>query len=667
MCVLALLSVSADGAPFPLDPTIDLPQKLQFYEHQYAKPQSSNAYDERVISPVADAFVASKYPFSWEEFGQEEIVAVGRHEVLEELATFLTYTWSLPENFMYVSESTLLFGSGGGDEEAIEVDIKRTKSFDERAINNHTRPQVIANATSGEIGELGYWYVFDVSDVVYDAVEDRHWPGSISFGIYAVDPEFPVHKLSASREFDPALAPQLFVQHLVDYEAPILAFDAQEWMKWGVDQIILRIQDGPDPEYKITRTYTDVEREITTDQWTGVTRLNGMGDLTAELDVKATEDGFTRYRAKSHDHFGNSADYVYTEPIRIYTTDLTGWITDHRHHKLPVTDPAIEPEPWYIDYDDEEKSFSARLRNLSETIDPLVAGYGSWGATSVYDLDQNREEIYAPLPPVDNVMTEAGAADNLRNWELIGDGKLTVLQSNSVHGNSMRFVPDDENVSYICPKNIYSIESLNQPTLGLFYWTGYNTSSAQWLVWQHEDGSFERIHELMNTGYWTYTWTDYGTVRQHPGRPCFEYLPGNISYNQFFFDSISLGSTRSDFGLIISPPAQLPPPGEPYPIDLIVTNHSPYPATGMLYLTVEGESEPQSWLLPEIAPDETITRSVTLVSPAEEDTLWVRSTVGKAEIDDTPWRNIAEWMADSGRHARFPSPGAGQVECKALA
>jgi len=63
----------------------------------------------------------------------------------------------------------------------------------------------------------------------------------------------------------------------------------------------------------------------------------------------------------------------------------------------------------------------------------------------------------------------------------------------------------------------------------------------------------------------------------------------------------------------------------------------------MLHLTVEGEAEPQSWLLPELAPGETTTRSVILVSPAEGDALRMHVTVGKAEVDDTPWRNSAEW------------------------
>jgi hypothetical protein len=112
-----------------------------------------------------------------------------------------------------------------------------------------------------------------------------------------------------------------------------------------------------------------------------------------------------------------------------------------------------------------------------------------------------------------------------------------------------------------------------------------------------------------------------------------------------YIDSVSIGSTRSDFGLVISPPAHLPPPGEPYPIDLIVTNHSPYPATGILHLTIDGEPESRSWLLPELAPDEIFTRSVLLVSPAEDDTLWMRATVGKPEIDDTPLRNTAQWEA----------------------
>jgi len=642
LCVLALLSVSASEAPFPLDPTIELPPTPHIFGSQ-----SSDDYDERTLSPVADAFVASKYPYDWKEFGKEEFVAVGKHDVLGELTTYLTYTWSLPKNLLYVTEATLVFGAGGGNDEPLAVTIKRTKSFDEEYINGNSKPRVISEAGSGEIGELGYWYGFDVTETVQQAIK-YSWTGSISFGVYTATPDDKIYKLSSSREFDPAFAPQLYVQHLVDNTPPQVWFEepVPEWMSVYKDELKINGIDSPDPDQRVT---FEVQQRIEGQEWEHLYRGSSQ-------KVRLTKTGAISFRIRGEDTFGNISDWVFGGTAKVYLYDFTGMVTNHRRTAIPNVDPELEPDPWWVQFNSGEGTFTARLRDNVRTGEPKLDEYGNWGPHRNSNFPIRPPSTYVALyslPPKDNLLGDIGKAEDPTQWEaLYPDHWIELVESNrySHAGDALRFVVHEIQApsAVFCAFGEYHLENLNQPTFSFHYQPGFGSFQTNG-IWQSINGELYNLGTIRSNwadvNSWKHAWFDLSPVRQIHGRPCVEQERLQGSWGDIIIDSISLGSTRSDFGLVISPPAQLPPPGEPYPVDLIVTNHSPYPATGMLHLTVEGEAEPQSWLLPELAPGETTTRSVILVSPAEEDTLRIHATVGKPEIDDTPWRNTAEWMA----------------------
>ena len=56
-------------------------------------------------------------------------------------------------------------------------------------------------------------------------------------------------------------------------------------------------------------------------------------------------------------------------------------------------------------------------------------------------------------------------------------------------------------------------------------------------------------------------------------------------------------------------------------------------------VTIEGEAEPQSWILPVLDPGGVYSETVTLTTPDAGETLRLEAVVGKPEIDDTPERN----------------------------
>ncbi len=648
-CLLLLIFVVGPvsaAPPLPFDPTLDfsLPRDLINAQGPDSPTTvvTANLYQDTFISGRSRG----------ENFGHEEVLLVGSQSSLGEVITLLDYTWTIPDNYIGVTEATLFFGVGDGSSNTMPIEIMWAPQFSQGSATwNNIIDNLRPGPDSGSLGEVGYWAAIDVTETIRQIFDERR----VQLAIRSQQLGYNFYKVTLSREGEPDFAPQLLINLYVDDVPPEVWFE--EVPEWAIqpgqkkDYVYVGGVDSPDETNPVQ---FGAQFRADDGEWEN---LGNFQDNPPRFLIRGFSGQTVEMRLLGTDPFGNASDWVYSDPIKMYKLDQIGQITDHRGSALAGVHPRIQPEPWWTNLQPEATTYTARLADIAGLrAKPELAGYGSWRNARIAPL----ESVTIPVPPIDNIMGEMAATDKVHYWVPDDPKDTIVLSPDYGHSDgSLLFEPEQEGrpPARYCVQEWFDLSGLNQPTLGIYIHNGRYDGDV-WLVWKGLDGSTRQVGSLRydppgyvypqdTLHYWEYGWADLTRVRTQMGRPCLE-MKREWSWNAsstLYIDSVSIGSTRSDFGLVISPPAHLPPPGEPYPIDLIVTNHSPYPATGILHLTIDGEPESRSWLLPELAPDEIFTRSVLLVSPAEDDTLWMRATVGKPEIDDTPLRNTAQWEA----------------------
>ena len=613
------------------------------------------------LAPMQDAFVANGAgEIRDRNFGGEQVLFVGSLDSdVSELRTLVGYSWPRPEKLLDVQEAVLFFGVGDGAEGPMNVRAHLFWSpFQENRAtwNNSAWRGSGRRFAEGSLGEPGYWYGIDVTTPVKDLVEnDWNYSGYIGFNLRSMELGYRFYKATLSREYDPELAPQLVMRYRIDNIAPEVWFEGVgEWgATWG-GHFFVRGRDAPDPSQPV---YLKLEIRYDQGPWTPMSIFGN------RVNYPNAPGKVIQMRLRGTDRLGNQSDWVYSPTVKLYSYDLEGRIQDHRERVLPAADPNFSPEPWWVKLHDDPPHFAARLK-IPEglTASPSLPGYGAWQNEPLY---RYHSPITITLPAGDNMMPPEEVEDP-DAWESNARGDV-IERADAGHNGSIQLtaMPNERGPGLFCLKRGYDVGDLNQPTVGLRFWYGLNQSYSQpiWLYWQDEEGRLHLLKEARSkiTSYpgnrlWDYAWGDLTPYRQSRGRFCIilnRIPPLVLTPPSLFLDRFSLGSTPSDFSLSAAYPVSTPQPGERFPIDLTVRNHSPYTATGRIHITLDAEPE-QKLDLPVMEPDGMFTKTITATMPVSG-TLLFQATVGKPEIDHSPADNrLRRFFFSNPRGLYFP-------------
>ena len=434
---------------------------------------------------------------------------------------------------------------------------------------------------------------------------------------------------------------------------PRVWFETGKWVRYG-DPVVIRFEKGSSGA--AIASILVQKRESAESDWSDYRTLAPQpGQTQSELYVSG--DAFM-LRARAEDANGEQSPWVESEPINKYNTLVEIEYADHRGRALPVVDPHISSQNYAYDpvwqwVDEEKQRAYAYIRSYyGTTVAPELPGYGSWGVFHLFSYAQFAGEGVIPptatipiyMPPLDDQMQEAGDAD-LPYWEVMGRGMLQI-QSHYSHANRFHlYTPLDKNPSYICPLWEFidvDANALNQPTLSLYYSTNIPHLTV---VWQRRiDGEFVDIATLpphAPARSFRYAWVDMTPARGEPGRPCFRFQGENVQNPYFRFDSVALGSTRSNLSLRLLSQSPFPATGETTTLTFAITNHSPYTATARLTIDLTGRPRSEQ-LLPVMKAGELITASVEVQPPAGVRVVPYTATVGELKMDDSPEDNVVK-------------------------
>ncbi|NOZ72416.1 MAG: DNRLRE domain-containing protein [Chloroflexi bacterium] len=643
--LLALLlpasTLQADGG---LPPT---PQPYPPLTLPALSSNSANAPSDLVqLAPFQDAFVANgisrvrRYGF-----GKENVLYVGKYDdILSEMHTLVGYHWQPPPKFLDIIEATLYFGVGDGADADMPVAIYNFNSpFNEETVSWDTAGWWGKGPANGVLGPVGYWSRLDVTPLLKNTTDFSY----LGFRIRPTQLAYHFYKATYSREGSPELAPQLVLRYRIDNIAPQVWFqDIKPWASTRYDRFAIYGVDAPDPRRDVS---LELQYRLDDGPWQTLDTPFGRDWIY----YPPAPGSIATIRLRGRDGLGNTSEWVYTPPIKLYSFDLQGRITDHRERILPPKDPNISPEPWWVSLHDDTQTFVARLK----TVDKLAAsahvpGYGSWEDEPLYS---GSLPITITLPPADNLMAEELSEDaaqwrtNAEEDQLahgdIGQGQGSLKLSATA---GLRLP------ALFCSQTYYDLSELNQPTIGVHYWYGsYPHDRYLYLLWQDDEGHFYPLTRAAWAGpyeadwynaFWNYAWADLTPYRSRRGRLCLEMTrPSYWGEYTVFLDRFSLGSTPSDLSLALHLPDPLPDPGQSFQADLVVQNRSPYTATAQLRLSLGNEAE-ERILLPVLAVGETLTHTLPLTVPVAHDFLRLGAIVGKPEIDRTPEDNEVHWL-----------------------
>ena len=607
------------------------------------------------LSPTEDTFVANgPMEIRQRVYGDEETLLVGRYnDTVTELRTLVGYDWDAPSNLLEILEAKLFFGVAGGEDREMPLVVYRfADHFDETIANWNNRGYWgTGSPVQGALGKAGYWYAIDVKKLL-----GSRPPRYMGFSIRSKRLENGFYKISHSKESDPELAPQLVIRYRLDTLPPVVWFDKlPEWGK-PLESFQVHGYDRPKEEtpFRIELQY----------------QLDGGPWQTTSRREYPDEPGKTvRFRARGVDTFGNTSEWVYSTPVKLYSFNMGGRIQDHRGRVLPPVAPSFDPPAWFVQLQPETQQFYARMTARYALLATVaVPGYGVWEKEPVPIVPGGM--ITLTLPPPDNLLVPA-SIESPNLWT--PDNKRDQAQRDSLGqgGGSLMFStqqPDRAPAFFCHAAMLDGLDSLdmNQPTLGVHYWLWSDDNlltPSVTLIWEDETGvrhplAYARRPER-NGGWdnrrWGYLWADFTPFRGQQGRLCISFPRPSSPYRtiRVYLDRFTLGSTPSELSVRIVPPGEMPAPGQRFPVDFQVTNHSPYTATARLRYQA-GDNPEEIVDLAQLEPGQTYTHSVSLTMP-DVDVFVIRVVAGKPEIDLTPADNRASYaFIRNPRHLYLP-------------
>ncbi len=640
LCLFTLTLFSTNAAAAPLPPLSKPAPLPPLPEGALLQSSEGNGDTETIqLSPVDDTFIANG-PREIQEhvYGMDESLLVGQYnDLVTELRTLVGYQWTPPDNILNIEEASLFFGVGGGADKEMPVSIYYTgqEPINEEIANWSNRAWWGSGAPAkGKLGEAGYWYEFDVTEIM-----NRHvtWP-YIGFSIRSDELVNAFYKISHSKESDPKLAPQLVFRYRYDDQPPEVWFDPMP--EWATTEESFTVHGRERPD-ETTSFHFEVQYRLDGGDWQPY-HISGNSAPYPRHPGKTIE-----LRLRGVDRFGNTSDWVLSTPVKLYTYDLHGRIQDHRQRLLPPVDPHILPEPWWTKLSPEKNEFIARLgprENLRATV--REPEYGVWEELPLF---RYHTPITITVPPPDNMMS-ATIMEDPRQW-LTENKEDKILRSDQGYNGSIEFqtLKGKRTPALFCHRQFFTPIDLNQPTVGFHYWySGYPANRPLELYWQDEAGLMHPLRKTFLDGEpggwgnfnWHYVWADLMPFREQKGRLCisFESADGWHLY-RVYLDRFILGSTPSELSLTLSSPPGPPAPGATIPLTLTVQNRSPYTATARLRLSIDAGDE-DIITLPVLAPNATFSHAFSITMP-QEGVKVVRAVAGKPEIDFTPADNVA--------------------------
>lgn len=322
------LVLASTSPPSPQITPVPLPDVRAAFRALH--PRSGQELDITVITTTADTFVAGGHPYAFYNFGQEEILLVGRDQVMGELRTYTYFRIPvLPPGAQFL-EAALAFGVAGGNNDfLIPISVTSTSSWNEYQLTWENQP-LAGEAVPGVLGPRGEWSFIDVTSLVQPL--NTYESGSISLRLSAPYLSGTVWKGSWSREGNPELAPHLLIAYQPDRIPPTCELAELPTLVYGSFTVTWSAHDG---ESRLQQVL--LQRRVDDGPWENWEEhiFNGAASVSYPERESAAGMGGRRlqYRCRATDRAGNVGSWsavrqtqVYGQPPRVVNLHMPAFV-----------------------------------------------------------------------------------------------------------------------------------------------------------------------------------------------------------------------------------------------------------------------------------------------------------------------------------------------------